>query len=99
MNAEDQGSSHAQAPMLEAALERAQLAVWIHSRTLALKTLEELEPGQVWIHIQPGAYLTPTGFEGIDARSPMPGSFCHRLMSWTYLAGMPGRRQTRKETR
>jgi hypothetical protein len=56
MNAKDQGSSHAHTPMFEAALERAQLAIGIHPRTLALKTLEELESGQIWIHFQPFAY-------------------------------------------
>ena len=37
--------------MLEAALERAQLAVGVHPRTLALKTPEELKSGQIWIFI------------------------------------------------
>jgi hypothetical protein len=99
MNAEDQGSSHAHTPMFEAALERAQLAIGIHARTLALQALEKLESGQIGIDFQPLAYLTPTGLERIDARSPMPRWFCCRLMSRTYFAGVPSRGQTRKKTR
>jgi hypothetical protein len=58
---------------------------------LALKTLEELKSGQIWIHFQPFAYLTPTGLERINPRPPMPRWLRRGSMCRAYFAGMPSR--------